>query len=74
MTSRNQHDELDWTKFWVLEVLLIAAPTLTAIFLLRGRRPISSSEVGALSAVLILLTLVNLLPMLPLMSRRHRKN
>ena len=59
-TVRMQSQDVDWHKFWLLEVVILAVPTLATVFATGGHSPVSPRGVEVLLVVLIALTVVNL--------------
>jgi|GEM_PF-6584484 len=73
---RVQSRDFDWHKFWLLEVVFLAVPTLVTVFGTGGRAPVSPRGVEVLLVVLVALTVVNLFLGIPRGSgwmRRYRK-
>ena len=52
--------DVDWDKFWLLEVVILAIPTLVTVFATGGRSTVSTRGVEVLVVVLAALTVVNL--------------
>lgn len=57
MKFASQH--LDWTEFWVVEVVLLAVPSLFTVMVLRGQSNLSARGAGMLAVVLIALSAAN---------------
>jgi hypothetical protein len=56
-----QPSDVDWGKFWLLEVVILGVPTLVTVLATGGRSPVSPRAVVVLLVVLVALTVVNLL-------------
>jgi hypothetical protein len=58
--ARTRRGDIDWSRFWLLEVVILGAPTLIAVIATGGQSPVSIGRVELLLVVLIALTVVNL--------------
>lgn len=56
-----QLSDVDWGKFWLIEVVILGVPTLATVFATGGRSPVTRIAVVVLLVVLVALTIVNLL-------------
>lgn len=57
---KSESRNLDWTAFWLFEVILLSIPILISVIALRADEAISPQRAGVLLVVLIGLTVVNL--------------
>jgi hypothetical protein len=51
---------VDWSRFWLLECVILAVPTMATVFATGGRSPVTRHEIEVLLVVLVALTVVNL--------------
>ena len=50
---------VDWPKFWLLEVVILAVPTMSTVLATGGRSSVTPRGIEVLLIVLVALTVVN---------------
>jgi len=66
--------DVDWHKFWLLEVVILGGPALVTVLATGGRSPVSPRAVEVLLVVLVALTVVNLFLGIPRGSGWRRRD
>lgn len=51
---------IDWPKFWLWEVVILAVPTMATVFATGGRSPVTAHGIAVLLVVLVALNVANL--------------
>jgi uncharacterized membrane protein YhaH (DUF805 family) len=57
--------DVDWEKFWLAEMLILAIPMMVAVFSTGGRSPVRPHALEIVLVVQVSLTLVNLFLCIP---------
>ena len=55
-----QYRDVDWHKFWLLEIVILSVPTLLIVFATGGHASVRPNLAELLLVILLALTIINL--------------